>query len=98
MDLSSDVPDLSGAEPGTLLLLVGVLVVLAAGRTVVVLARLVGLLVRSIAQLLRSLVLLLICLGLITAWGCHRIEVADTSVIAPAASPTPTLGPPAKHT
>jgi hypothetical protein len=93
MDLSSAFPDVSEVGPGTLLLLVGVLVAIAAGRAVLVLARLVGLLIRSIVQLFRSQVLLVVCLGMIGVWGYHHIQNTDTTVLAPAQTAAPTLGP-----
>jgi hypothetical protein len=96
MDLSSALPDVSGIEPGTLLLLVGILVALAATRTLFGLVRLVGVLFRAVMQLVKAVAILAVALGLIVGWGYHRMETAgsgpDTTVVAPApltAGPTP---------
>ena len=93
MDLSSAFPDVSQLSPGTLLLLVGLLLALAAGRAVLGLFSLLGALFTVIRQLFRALVILIVCLGLIVGYGYDRLRNADTTVIAPAQSTTPTLGP-----
>jgi hypothetical protein len=99
MDLSSALPDVSGVEPGTLLLLVGVLITLAAARILFGLLRLVGVLFKAIVQLFRAFGFMVVALGLILGWGYHHLPAAgtdsgtDTTVVAPAPiAADPTLG------
>jgi hypothetical protein len=93
MDLSLAFPDVSQVSPGTLLLLVGLLLALAAGRAVLGLVSLLGALFKVIRQLFRALVLLILCLGLIVGYGYDQLRNTDTTVIAPAQTAAPTLGP-----